>query len=45
MLGTTDMGSMEATRTPEEVAVDIIDFLESEMETGKFCHKGQVRNW
>jgi len=41
----TDMGSMDANRKPQEVAIEMINLLEGDIETGKFWHKGQIRNW
>ena len=41
----TDMGSMEASRTPNDVAIEMINLMEQITETGKFWHKGQIRNW
>lgn len=41
----TDMGSMEASRTPNDVANDMLDLIEKDIETGKFWHKGKIRNW
>ena len=41
----TDMGSMEATRTPNEVAVEMINLMVQKNETGMFWHKDQIRKW
>src|SRR5688572_7962356 len=41
----TDMGTKNASRKPEEVAVEIVDLLESKVESGKFWHKGKIRSW
>jgi len=41
----TDMGNMAANRTPKVVAVELVDMLEHQLETGLFWHKGQIRNW
>ena len=41
----TDMGSKNATRTPNEVAVEMINLMEQKNDTGKFWHKGQIRKW
>jgi len=41
----TDMGSMDASRKPKEVAIEMIELMEGEVETGKFWHNGQIRSW
>lgn len=41
----TDMGGKEASRRPEEVAQDILNLLNSNVETGQFWHRGEIRNW
>ncbi len=41
----TDMGGKIAPRLPGGVAVDILNLLKSDAETGKFWHQGKVRKW
>lgn len=41
----TDMGGQEATRKPEDVAVDILNLLNLDVESGLFWHQGKVREW
>lgn len=41
----TDMGGKVAPRLPKHVAVDIINLLNSDVESGKFWHQGKVRAW
>ncbi|MDF4203828.1 SDR family NAD(P)-dependent oxidoreductase [Maribacter sp. SA7] len=41
----TDMGGSNADREPEEAANDILELIQSNVETGKFWHFGKVRGW
>ncbi|MDC6404645.1 MULTISPECIES: SDR family NAD(P)-dependent oxidoreductase [Maribacter] len=41
----TDMGGKIAPRLPKEVAEDILNLLNNEVETGKFWHQGKIRPW
>lgn len=41
----TDMGGPLAERYPEEVAEDIYSLVNRKIETGKFWHKGEIREW
>jgi NAD(P)-dependent dehydrogenase (short-subunit alcohol dehydrogenase family) len=41
----TDMGGKVAPRLPKEVAVDILNLLHTDVESGKFWHQGKVRRW
>ncbi len=41
----TDMGGSAASRTPNDVANDLVKLLEQEVESGKFWYKGKVRKW
>ena len=41
----TDMGGLDADLTPEEVADDMFDFVNSKPETGQFWFKGQKFPW
>ncbi len=41
----TDMGGKVAPRLPKDVAVDILNLLNSDVESGKFWHQGKVRQW
>lgn len=41
----TDMGGSSAERKPENVAKEIINLLESNVESGNFWNKGQIREW
>ena len=42
----TDMGGTNATRTREEVAIELAELMEDmSVETGKFWHRGRIREW
>uniref|UniRef100_UPI0032173DC4 SDR family NAD(P)-dependent oxidoreductase n=1 Tax=uncultured Draconibacterium sp. TaxID=1573823 RepID=UPI0032173DC4 len=41
----TDMGGKNASRTPEEVATELLYLMKSKVETGNFWHKGKIREW
>ncbi len=41
----TDMGGKVAPRLPQDVAMDILNLLNNDVETGQFWHRGKVRNW
>ncbi|MEQ8927387.1 MAG: SDR family NAD(P)-dependent oxidoreductase [Fulvivirga sp.] len=41
----TDMGGASATRKPEEVAREIFELLEGNLESGKFWHRSTIREW
>lgn len=41
----TDMGGKVAPRLPNEVAVDILNVLNADVESGKFWHRGKHRKW
>ncbi|OWW24475.1 SDR family oxidoreductase [Zobellia sp. OII3] len=41
----TDMGGKIAPRLPKDVAEDILNLLNNEVETGKFWHQGKIRPW
>ncbi|MFH4965720.1 SDR family NAD(P)-dependent oxidoreductase [Gaetbulibacter sp. M235] len=41
----TDMGGKVAPRLPKDVAEDILNLLNNEVETGKFWHRGQIKQW
>jgi len=41
----TDMGGINATRKPTEVADDIKNLLNRVPESGKFWHQGKIREW
>lgn len=41
----TDMGGKIAPRFPKDVAEDILNLLNNEVETGKFWHQGKIRPW
>lgn len=41
----TDMGGKIAPRIPKDVAMDILYLLNNNVETGKFWHQGEVREW
>ncbi|WP_319480219.1 SDR family NAD(P)-dependent oxidoreductase [uncultured Draconibacterium sp.] len=41
----TDMGGMQASRTSDEVANELLNLLEGDYETGKFWHRGKIRKW
>ncbi len=41
----TDMGGMEADRTPQEAAEDIFNLANSKVETGQFWFKGDKFPW
>lgn len=41
----TDMGGKIAPRLPNDVAVDILNLLNSDVKTGQFWHQGKIREW
>lgn len=41
----TDMGGKVAPRLPKDVATDILNLLNNDVETGQFWHQGKVRKW
>jgi NAD(P)-dependent dehydrogenase (short-subunit alcohol dehydrogenase family) len=41
----TDMGGSDATRTPIDVAQDILNLLNTSPESGNFWHQGKMRSW
>lgn len=41
----SDMGSMDAEREPEEIAQELVDLTKHRGESGKFWHKGKIRDW
>ncbi|EAR14818.1 SDR family NAD(P)-dependent oxidoreductase [Robiginitalea biformata] len=41
----TDMGGSQATRNPGEVALELLNLLESDAASGHFWHRGTVRDW
>lgn len=41
----TDMGGKIAPRLPKDVAIDILNLLHTDVESGQFWHQGKVRNW
>lgn len=41
----TDMGGPEGERSPEEAAEDVFNLINSDGESGKFWHKGKIREW
>jgi len=41
----TDMGGSSAERKPEDVAQEIINLLEGNVESGYFWYKGKIRDW
>lgn len=41
----TDMGTMDAHTSPEEIADQIVDMLEEDIPSGQFWRNGQVRDW
>lgn len=41
----TDMGGKVAPRLPKDVAADILNLLNNDVETGQFWHQGKVRKW
>ncbi|QSE98801.1 SDR family NAD(P)-dependent oxidoreductase [Fulvivirga lutea] len=41
----TDMGGANASRKPDEVAKEIFELLEGNLKTGKFWHRGTIREW
>lgn len=41
----TDMGGPSAERKPEDVAKEIINLLEGNIESGNFWNKGKIREW
>ncbi|CAM1360531.1 SDR family NAD(P)-dependent oxidoreductase [Tenacibaculum xiamenense] len=41
----TDMGGNEASRKPQDVAVDVRNLLAQNIESGYFWHQGKIRAW
>lgn len=41
----TDMGGKVAPRLPKDVAVDILNLLNNNVETGNFWYRGKKREW
>jgi len=41
----TDMGGKIAPRLPKDVAIDILNLLNNDVESGRFWHQGKVREW
>ena len=41
----TDMGGKIAPRLPQDVAVDILNLLNNDVESGRFWHQGKIREW
>lgn len=41
----TDMGGKIAPRLPKDVAIDILNLLSKDVESGQFWHQGKVRQW
>lgn len=41
----TDMGGKIAPRLPKDVAMDILNLLNNDVENGKFWHQGNIREW
>ncbi|WKK81039.2 SDR family NAD(P)-dependent oxidoreductase [Marivirga arenosa] len=41
----TDMGGKIAPRLPQDVAVDILNLLNNDVESGQFWHKDKIREW
>lgn len=41
----TDMGGKIAPRLPRDVAKDILNLLNNNVESGKFWHQGKIRKW
>lgn len=41
----TDMGGKIAPRLPKDVAFDIFNLLNNDIETGQFWHRGKIREW
>jgi NAD(P)-dependent dehydrogenase (short-subunit alcohol dehydrogenase family) len=41
----TDMGGKVAPRLPKDVAIDILNLLNDNVESGKFWHQGKIRKW
>lgn len=41
----TDMGGKAALRLPKDVAADILNLLNNDVESGQFWHQGKIRNW
>ncbi len=41
----TDMGGPLGERNPEDVAEDVYNLINRKIETGKFWHKGEIREW
>ena len=39
------MGGKIAPRLPKDVAVDILNLLNNDVESGQFRHQGKVRGW
>jgi len=41
----TDMGGKIAPRLPKDVAIDIFNLINSNVESGQFWHQGKIRKW
>ncbi len=41
----TDMGGNEASRKPQDVAVDVRNLLAQNIKSGHFWHQGKIRAW
>lgn len=41
----TDMGGKVAPRLPKDVAGDIFNLLNNDVDSGQFWHKGKIRSW
>jgi NAD(P)-dependent dehydrogenase (short-subunit alcohol dehydrogenase family) len=41
----TDMGGNTASRTPDDVASELVELLYKNVESGKFWHRGKEREW
>jgi NAD(P)-dependent dehydrogenase (short-subunit alcohol dehydrogenase family) len=41
----TDMGGKIAPRLPQDVAADILNLLNNDVESGQFWHQGKIRAW
>jgi NAD(P)-dependent dehydrogenase (short-subunit alcohol dehydrogenase family) len=41
----TDMGGKIAPRLPKDVAADILNLLNNDIESGKFWHQSKMREW
>ncbi|MEP3390502.1 MAG: SDR family NAD(P)-dependent oxidoreductase [Reichenbachiella sp.] len=41
----TDMGGKTAPRLPKDVAIDIFNLVNANVESGQFWHQGKIRKW